>query len=116
MVPGVAPAAMQGGIHAASVIAADIAGEPRPRFRYVDKGTMAAIGRSKAVAQIGRIKVSGFPAWVLWWAVHIALLVGFRNRMFVMLGWGWSWLTRRRGVGLITTKWIARLTGRDVDA
>ena len=115
VVPGVAPAAMQGGSHVASVIAADLAGEERPAFRYVDKGTMAAIGRSKAVAQIGPIKVSGFTAWVIWWAVHIALLVGFRNRVFVMLGWGWSWLTRRRGVGLITTKWMTRFAERDTD-
>ena len=116
VVPGVAPAAMQGGDHVAASIVADVASEPRPEFRYVDKGTMAAIGRSKAVAQIGRFKFSGFVAWVLWWAVHIALLVGFRSRLFVMLGWGWSWLTRRRGVGLITTKWMTRFAERDSDA
>ena len=108
MVPGVAPAAIQGGQHVASAISADQAGTARPIFRYVDKGSLATIGHSAAVMEIGRFRASGFVAWIAWWALHIALIVGFRSRMLVMFGWGWSWLTRRRGVGIITREWAPR--------
>ena len=104
-VPGVAPAAVQGGSHAARVVRADLEGAPRPAFRYRDKGSLATIGRSAAVAEFGRLRFSGFFAWVLWWAVHIALLIGFRSRALVLFGWGWSWLTFKRGARLITTRW-----------
>jgi NADH:ubiquinone reductase (H+-translocating) len=86
-VPGVAPAALQGGRHAAAVIEARLEGRPAPVFRYRDKGSLATIGRSAAVGQIGPLKLSGFVAWVLWWAVHLWYLVGFRNRLSVMSGW-----------------------------
>lgn len=101
-VPGVAPAAMQGGRHAADVIRADLAAKQRPRFRYRDKGSLATVGRSAAVAHFGGFRMAGFWAWVAWWAVHIFYLIGFRNRLLVMFGWAWSWLTFRRGARLIT--------------
>jgi NADH dehydrogenase len=101
-VPGVAPAAMQGGRHAARVIAADLAGSPRPVFRYRDKGSLATIGRSSAIADFGRLRFSGFPAWVLWWLVHLLYLIGFRSRLLVWFGWAWQWLTFQRGARLIT--------------
>jgi NADH dehydrogenase len=100
--PGVAPAAIQGGKHAARTIRADLRGAPRPRFRYRDKGSLATIGRAAAVASIGRLEFSGFFAWVAWWAVHLFFLIGFRNRILVMFGWIWSYLTFQRGARLIT--------------
>ncbi len=104
-VPGVAPAATQGGRLAAEAIKADLEGRRRPTFRYRDKGSLATVGRSAAVAQFGALRFGGFAAWVLWWAVHIALLIGFRNRVLVLFSWGWSWLTFRRGARLITGDW-----------
>ncbi len=104
-VPGVAPAAVQGGRHVAEAIRADLDGRPRPTFRYRDKGSLATIGRAAAVAQFGRLRFAGFLAWVLWWAIHIALLIGFRSRAMVLFGWGWSWLTFKRGARLITSRW-----------
>jgi len=101
-VPGVAPAAQQGGLHAVACIEADLAGRPRPEFRYQDKGSMATIGRSAAVAELGRFEFSGYLAWVVWWLVHIWSLVGFRSRATVMVGWAWQYLTRRRDARLIT--------------
>jgi hypothetical protein len=88
---------MQGGRHAAAVIKARLAGEPAPPFRFVDKGSLATIGRSAAVGQIGPLKLSGFVAWVLWWAVHLWYLIGFRNRFRVMSSWAWAYLTFQRG-------------------
>src|SRR5690606_18340677 len=76
----------------------------RPKFRYIDKGTMATIGRAKAVADIKGLKFSGFFAWVLWSTVHILLLIGFRNRLNVFVEWVWNYLTRKRGVQLITDR------------
>lgn len=101
-VPGVAPAAQQGGKHAVSCIEADLAGEPRPEFVYFDKGSMATVGRSRAVVEIRRLRFSGFLAWVIWWLVHIWSLVGFRSRATVMAGWAWQYVTRRRDARLIT--------------
>ncbi len=112
-VPGLAPAAQQGGRHAARCIAADLEGVARPAFRYLDKGSLATIGRSKAVAEFGKLRFSGLVAWVLWWAVHIALLIGFRSRVLVMFSWGWSWLTYNRGARLITRAW--RPVGREAE-
>ncbi len=107
-VPGVAPAAVQGGNHAAACIRADLAQTSRPRFAYKDKGSLATIGRKAAVAEFGKLRFAGLPAWVLWWAVHIALLIGFRSRTLVMFSWGWSWLTFKRGARLITGAWAPR--------
>jgi len=102
--PGVAQTAMQGGRYAADLIRAEAGGPPGPRrpFRYKDKGSMAAIGRSSAVVDIGRLETSGFFAWLFWWALHIILLIGFKNRFLVFFAWVWSWLTFQRGARLIT--------------
>ena len=97
-VPGVAQGAIQGGRHVAAIIA----GEPRKPFRYHDKGNMATIGRASAVVATKRFSLSGVIAWLLWWAVHIFFLVGFRNRALMMMHWAWSWLTFKRGARLIT--------------
>ena len=102
MTPGVAQGAMQMGVHAAKCIAADLAGKPRKEFHYFDKGNLATIGRAAAVADIGPIKLSGFPAWFIWVFVHILYLIGFRNRLLVMLQWAWAYVTYQRGVRLIT--------------
>lgn len=101
-VPGVAPAAMQMGRHAARAIKSDIAGEPRSGFRYRNKGSLATIGRARGVAHFPRLDFSGFPAWVAWLAIHIFYLIGFRNRFFVLVSWAWSYLTFRRGARIIT--------------
>jgi NADH dehydrogenase len=101
LVPGVAPAAMQMGRHAARSIARILRGEaPRP-FRYVDKGSLATIGRRSGVAQIGRFRLSGFPAWMAWLTIHIFFLIGFRNRFVVMVNWAWAYFTYERGARLI---------------
>ncbi len=102
-VPGLAPAAKQGGAFAAAVIAARASGRPAPRrFRYRHLGSLATIGRKAAVADFGRLRLRGMIAWWFWGAVHVAFLVGARNRMAVLLDWAWSYLTFRRGIRLIT--------------
>lgn len=103
--PGVSPVAMQQARYVARFIAAEAKGEPRgkrPPFRYVDKGSMATIGRSRAVAQAGGFRMRGLLAWLAWLAVHIWYLIGFRNRLVVMLTWAWSYFTFKRGARLIT--------------
>ncbi len=102
LVPGVAPAAIQMGKHAARAIRAAVAGGERPVFRYRDKGNLATIGRARAVAEIAGVKLSGFIAWFVWAFVHILYLIGFRNRIVVMLEWGWSYIWFKRGIRLIT--------------
>ena len=102
LVPGVAPAAMQEGWHAAQNIRRTLRGQPRSPFRYVDKGMLATIGRGAAVAKIGRIKASGHVAWLLWLFVHILFLIGFRSRLLVLIQWAWSYVTFDRGARLIT--------------
>lgn len=101
-VPGVAPAAIQMGKHAARMIRADLEGRPRQPFRYRDKGSLATIGRARAVANLGKVRFGGFLAWVAWLAVHIWYLIGFRNRFLVFLNWAWNYLTFRRGARIIT--------------
>ena len=102
-VPGVAPAAIQMGRHAARTIHRALAGEPARPFRYVDKGSFATIGRGKAVGELpGGLQLSGFPAWLGWLAIHIFFLIGFRNRVLVLLQWAYSYVTFRRGARLIT--------------
>jgi NADH dehydrogenase len=101
-VPGVAPAAIQEGKHAARNILLAMAGKPMRPFHYWNKGSLATIGRAAAVADFGRIHVSGFLAWISWLAVHIFFLIGFRNRVLVMLQWAWAYLTYQRGARLIT--------------
>lgn len=102
-VPGVAPAAEQGGEHAAACVVADFEARPRPSFRYRDKGSMATIGRSKAVANLGpRLQFGGRLAWLLWGAVHVWSLVEFRSRLRTMSNWNWQYFTGHRGARLIT--------------
>jgi NADH:ubiquinone reductase (H+-translocating) len=101
-VPGVAPAAMQAGAAAAANIIRTLRGQPRLPFVYRDKGMLATIGRGAAVARIGPIKASGHFAWLLWLFIHIFFLIGFRNRLFVMIQWAWSYVTFDRGARLIT--------------
>ena len=93
---------MQGGKFAAESIRRTIAGRPRGRFRYFDKGIMATIGRSRAVAEPFGFKLSGFIAWLAWLLVHIWYLIGFRNRVIVMFEWFWAYVTYKRGARLIT--------------
>lgn len=103
-VPGVAQPAMQMGDHVARMIEADLAGKPRKAFRYFDKGDMATIGRQAAVAKIEwpfKAHWSGLPAWLTWLTVHIFFLIGFRNRLVVMMQWVWQYFTFTRGARLI---------------
>ena len=103
-VPAVAPAAMQMGSLAARNIRHDLRGEPRVSFRYRNKGDLATIGRYKAIADFGRFHVTGRLAWWFWLFVHIMYLVGFRNRLSVLLQWAYAYFTYQRGVRLITQK------------
>lgn len=103
-VPGVAPAAMQEGACAARNILRDLKGQAREPFLYNDKGMLATIGRAAGVAELGRLKFSGLLAWLLWLLVHIFFLIGFRNRLLVMIQWAWSYLTYDRGARLITAR------------
>ncbi len=101
-VPGVAQGAIQSGKHVGRMIRADLDGKPRRPFRYFDKGDLATIGRAAAVARLGALRFSGLPAWLLWATVHILYLIGFRNRIIVMIEWAWSYATYQRGIRLIT--------------
>ena len=100
--PGVAPVAKQQGEYLARLLQARARGETLPAFRYRDFGSLATIGRKHAVADFGKVHLSGFIAWVLWSVVHIYFLIGFRRRMLVALQWAWSYLTFQRGTRLIT--------------
>ncbi|HEX8696424.1 MAG TPA: NAD(P)/FAD-dependent oxidoreductase [Longimicrobium sp.] len=100
--PGVAPVANQQGAHAAKNIVATIVGRRRRPFRYRDKGSMATIGRSAAIVESAGVRFSGFIAWLAWLFIHIFFLIGFRNRLVVMIQWAWSYLTWQRGARLIT--------------
>jgi NADH dehydrogenase len=107
-VPWVAPAAMQQGRAAARNIMRTISGSPRRAFRYVNKGDVATIGRRRAVADFGRFRMSGRLAWWLWLGIHITYLIGFRNRMLVLIDWAYAYFTYQRGVRLITETERAR--------
>jgi NADH dehydrogenase len=100
--PGMAPVAIQMGRHAARSIGRAIRGEAPGPFRYRNTGMMATIGRNAAVAQIGRLRLTGFAAWLAWVLVHVASLIGFRNRLLVLVEWAWAYVTFNRGVRLIT--------------
>jgi NADH:ubiquinone reductase (H+-translocating) len=102
LVPGVAPAAMQAGRHTALNVVRSLHGQPLSPFRYRDKGMLATIGRGSAVARIGSLKASGHFAWLLWLFIHIFFLIGFRNRLIVMVQWAWSYISFDRGARLIT--------------
>ena len=101
-VPGVAQGAMQMGRHVAEMIRRDLRGESRRPFRYRDKGNLATIGRAAAVADIRGLRLSGLVAWLVWVFVHITYLIGFRNRVLVLLQWAWAYLAYQRGIRLIT--------------
>jgi NADH dehydrogenase len=100
--PGVAPVAMQEGKATAHNIGSELRGELRKNFHYWNKGNLATIGRAAAVADFGKIHISGFLAWLSWLFVHIFFLIGFRNRLIVLIQWAWSYLTYERGARLIT--------------
>jgi NADH dehydrogenase len=102
LLPGVAQVAMQQGDHVGRTIDAAIAGRPAAPFRYRDYGNMATIGRGAAVADFGRVRISGFIAWLAWLFIHLVKLIGFRNRLAVMTQWAWSYVTYQRSVRLIT--------------
>jgi NADH dehydrogenase len=101
-VPGVAPAAMQMAEIAAENILHDLRGEERKPFKYWDKGSMATIGRNRAIVEAGRFKLTGFIAWLAWLFVHVLSLIGFKNRLYVLSEWFWAYLTRERSARLIT--------------
>ena len=105
-VPGVAQGAIQMGQFVGDVIRAELRGgsgpDDRPAFRYRDKGDMATIGRARAVADIGGRTFGGFFAWVLWSLIHVTFLIGFRNKVLVMVNWAWQWIVQARGARLIT--------------
>lgn len=100
--PGVAQVAMQQGRFVARQIRRDLQGKPRETFEYFDKGMMATIGRSRAVAQSGKLKLTGFTAWIAWLFIHLIYLIGYRRRLIVLLEWFWSYVTYKRGARLIT--------------
>ena len=102
LLPGVAPVAMQQGRYVAKIIAGGLEKSHRKNFHYVDKGSLATIGRAAAVAQIGKIHISGYFAWLAWLFIHIMFLIGFRNRLIVLIQWAWSYFTYERGARLIT--------------
>ncbi len=102
--PGLAPVAMQQGRWIAKTLVAELAGKPRGRFHYVDKGQMATIGRRRAVVEKGRMRFGGLVAWWAWLLVHVYYLTGFRNRVLVLFQWAWSYLTFARGARLIIGK------------
>jgi len=106
-VPGVSPAAMQMGKHVARIISDELdlgpGRAPRPRFNYWDRGTMATIGRSAAVASIGKLKISGLIAWLAWLFVHLIFLIGFRNKIAVLLQWAYSYFAYKRSARIITS-------------
>ena len=107
--PGVAPVAKQQGQYVAKLLIARAAGKTVPPFRYRDFGSLATIGRKRAVVQMGRFKIRGFIAWVLWSVAHIYFLIGFRNRLIVATNWLWNYLTFQRGARLITGMSGARM-------
>jgi NADH dehydrogenase len=102
LLPGVAQVAIQQGNWVADTIGRDLENQPRRNFSYQDKGSLATIGRAAAVAQFGKFELSGYFAWLAWLFIHILFLIGFRNRLLVMIQWAWSYLTYERGARLIT--------------
>jgi NADH dehydrogenase len=100
-VPGIAPAAKQMGRHAARNIALKLKNQPTRNFKYKDYGQLATIGRNAAVAMIGRLHLSGYPAWLMWLVAHIYFLINFRNRLAVLIDWAWSYWTYNRGARII---------------
>ncbi len=102
--PGQAPAALQQGRYVAKRIGALVAGHSFPDFEYIDKGQAATIGRRRAILESGRLRFAGIAAWIAWLLIHIYYLAGFKNRLFVVMQWAWSYFTYRRGARLIVGK------------
>ena len=102
LLPGVAPVAKQQGQYVAKLLLARAGGKSEAPFHYRDFGSLATIGRKRAVVQMGKLKLQGFIAWVLWSVAHIYFLIGFRNRLVVAMNWMWNYLTFQRGTRLIT--------------
>jgi NADH dehydrogenase len=102
--PGTAPVAIQQGRYIGRTILKDLKGQPRTPFRFKDKGQMATIGRSRAIVETKKFKFGGHFAWLTWIVVHIYYLTGFKNRLFVVMQWAWSYMTFRRGARLIVEK------------
>jgi NADH dehydrogenase len=102
VLPGVAPVAMQQGRYAAKVVRARLKGRQTGPFRYRDKGNLATIGRARAVADLHVVRLSGFIAWAAWLVVHLWYLIGFQNRLLVLIRWAFSFVTRGRGARLIS--------------
>ncbi len=109
--PGVAPVAMQAGEYVASVIKARIHGKIAPQFKYIDRGSLAVIGRNAAVVDLGFIKLKGFLAWLAWIFIHIYFLIEFDNKIVVMIQWAWNYFTRNRGARLITGNEVLQSAG-----
>jgi NADH dehydrogenase len=112
--PGVAQAALQMGAYIGKTISADLAGQARKPFVYIDRGDLATIGRARAVANIKwpfKAQLSGACAWISWLIIHIFFLIGLRNRLFVFASWVWTFFSRRRGVQLITMTGTEEGTG-----
>jgi NADH dehydrogenase len=93
---------MQQGRYVARAIRERLAGRAVPPFHYLDKGTMAVVGRSAAIAEVLGVKLKGLPAWLAWCGLHIFYLIGFRNRFIVMFEWAWAYVSYQRGARLIT--------------
>jgi NADH dehydrogenase len=104
VLPGVAPVAMQQGRYAAALVRARLRDRPGRPFRYRDKGNVATIGRARAVADLHVVRLSGFPAWITWLVVHLFYLVGFQNRLLVLISWAFSFVTRGRGARIISSE------------
>jgi NADH dehydrogenase len=111
LLPGTCPVAIQMGEYAAGAIQGDLAHRPRRSFRYWDKGQLAVVGRGQAVADIWKLHFSGFVAWLTWIFVHIAFLIGFRNRVLVLIQWAWSYFTFGRGARIIQEEVRPQLAG-----
>jgi NADH dehydrogenase len=116
LLPGVAPVAMQQGRYAAKVVRSRLRGRQSPPFRYRDKGNLATIGRARAVADLKRLRLSGLLAWLAWLVVHLWYLIGFQNRLLVLIRWSFSFVTRDRGARLITGEAIEPHARRDRSA
>ena len=115
VLPMLAPVAMQEGAHVAETIRRDVAGLPALPFRYRDKGTMATIGRNAAVAQIGPVSLTGFIAWLAWLGLHLVQIIGFRNRLLVLINWMWDYFRYDRAVRLITSGAVSTAATERVD-
>jgi NADH dehydrogenase len=102
VLPGLAPVAMQQGRYVGRLVGDRLAGRSTPAFHYRDKGNLATIGRARAVADLRRLRVGGFPAWAIWLVVHLFYLVGFENRVVVLVRWSYNFFTRGRGGRLVT--------------